>query len=84
MIGVLAGDRASVNVPLVVMRNLRLQGIMVGSRAVHERMMAAVERHALRPVVDAVYSFEETADAFAYLASGRHFGKLCIRHPDTP
>ena len=79
MIGVLAGNRAEVNVPLVVMQNLRLQGIMVGSRAVHEAMMQAVAEHEYRPVVDRVYPFEEAPEALRDLARGAHFGKLVIR-----
>ena len=82
MIGVLSGNEAPVNVPLVVMQNLRLQGVMVGSRAVHEAMMQAIGEQGYRPVVDRVYPLQETADAFHYLKSARHFGKICIRLPE--
>jgi hypothetical protein len=27
-----------------------------------------------------VFAFEELREAFAYLASRRHFGKVCIAH----
>ncbi|HIA2402664.1 TPA: zinc-binding dehydrogenase, partial [Burkholderia contaminans] len=31
-----------------------------------------------RPVVDRVFGFDEAPQAFAYLQSGQHFGKVVI------
>ena len=41
-------------------------------------MNRAVEAHALKPVVDRVFPFEEAPEAFRYLQSGAHFGKVVI------
>jgi hypothetical protein len=30
-------------------------------------------------VVDKVFSFEETPEAYAMMEAGAHFGKICIR-----
>jgi NADPH:quinone reductase-like Zn-dependent oxidoreductase len=54
---------------------------MVGSLEMHRRMVAAVEHHALRPVIDRVFSFEAAPEAFEYLASGAHVGKVVIEVP---
>jgi NADPH:quinone reductase-like Zn-dependent oxidoreductase len=78
IIGVLAGKTADVLTTLILMQNLRLQGILVGSREMFARMARAFEHHGVRPVVDRVFPFEEARDAFRYLASGQHFGKIVI------
>ena len=79
MIGVLGGAVAEVDLPLVVMRNVRLQGVTVGSRNALERMLVFIEQHRIHPVIDHVFPISETVDAFKRLESARHFGKICIR-----
>ena len=34
----------------------------------------------VKPVIDRVFAFEELKEAMAYLKSGAHFGKICVRH----
>jgi NADPH:quinone reductase-like Zn-dependent oxidoreductase len=80
MIGVLSGGTLSAPLGLVVTRQVRLQGITVGHRDGFEAMMRAIAQHRLKPVVDRVFAFEELKEAMAYLKSGAHFGKVCIRH----
>ena len=80
MIGVLSGGMLAAPLGLVVTRQVRLQGITVGSRDGFEAMMRAIEQHKLQPVTDKVFAFEELKEAMAYLKSGAHFGKVCIRH----
>ena len=78
MIGVLSGAKHALNLPLIVMQDIRLQGVTVGSRESAEAMTAAMTDHGLHPVVDRVFPLEQTRQAYDYLASGRHFGKVCI------
>ncbi|MBL8660377.1 MAG: NAD(P)-dependent alcohol dehydrogenase [Rhodospirillales bacterium] len=78
LIGVLSGADATFALPLVVMRNLRLQGVTVGSRDGFEAMCRAIATHRLHPVVDRVFRFKDAPKAFAAFAEGRHFGKICI------
>jgi NADPH:quinone reductase-like Zn-dependent oxidoreductase len=80
MIGVLSGSTLSAPLGLVVTRQVRLQGITVGSRDGFEAMMRALEQHRVVPVIDSVYAFEELMEALAALKKGAHFGKICIRH----
>ena len=80
MIGVLSGGTMSASLGLIVTRQVRLQGITVGSRDGFEAMLRAIGQHRLEPVVDRVFDFAELKDAMAYLASGAHFGKVCLRH----
>lgn len=81
VIGVLSGVADTIG-PLILLTNtLRVQGIYVGSRAMFERMSRAIEAGKLRPVIDRVFSFEEAAEAYRYMESQKHFGKICISIP---
>jgi NADPH:quinone reductase-like Zn-dependent oxidoreductase len=77
LIGVLAGP-APVTLTPVLMRNIRVQGVLVGSREMFTRMNAAIAHHGLRPVVDRVFPFQDAPAAFAHLESGAHLGKVVI------
>ncbi len=77
LIGVLSGG-GEVNPMPVLMKNVRLQGIFVGSGEMFEAMNRAIALHRVRPVVDRVFPFAEAREALRYLESGAHFGKVCI------
>jgi NADPH:quinone reductase-like Zn-dependent oxidoreductase len=79
LIGVLTGATGEVNPLPVVMKGVRVQGIFVGSRAMFEAMNRAVLLHRLRPVIDRIFSFDETKDALRFMESAAHFGKIVIR-----
>lgn len=78
LIGVLSGVGEANPLP-AVMKNIRIQGIYVGSREMFEAMNRAISLHQLHPVVDRVFPFEETHEAYRYMESGAHFGKVVIR-----
>ncbi len=77
LIGVLSGP-GEFNHAQILRKSIDVQGIYVGSREMFETMNRAIELHQLRPVVDKVFSLETVPDAYAYLASGNHFGKVVI------
>jgi NADPH:quinone reductase-like Zn-dependent oxidoreductase len=79
LIGVLTGSGDANPLP-ILMKNVRVQGIFVGSREMFEAMNRAIALHRLRPVVDRVFHFNEVREALHYLESGAHFGKIAIRH----
>lgn len=78
LIGVLAG-RGEFDPRLMMLKSARLHGIFVGSREMFEEMNRAIALSRLRPVIDRVFEFGELQEALSYLASGAHFGKVCIR-----
>ena len=79
LIGNLAGLDAQVNLGLVFMQGVRVQGVFVGSRETFEVLNRAIALHRLRPVVDRVFPFEGVGAAFEHLAGQTHFGKVVIR-----
>jgi NADPH:quinone reductase-like Zn-dependent oxidoreductase len=78
LIGVLSQGGGLEIFPLL-MKNIRLQGIYVGSRAMFEAMNRAIALHKLRPVIDRVFPFDQAVAAYQHLESGTHFGKVVIR-----
>jgi NADPH:quinone reductase-like Zn-dependent oxidoreductase len=80
-IGVLSGSAMSESVSLtpILHKQLRVQGIYVGSRAMFEQMNGAIERIRLHPVIDRVFDFDQAREAFLHLQSASHFGKIVIR-----
>lgn len=78
MIGVLSGREGPVSTALLMWKNIRLQGVTVGSRRHQLDMVRAIEAHGLRPVIDSRFPLERIADAFRYQESGRHFGKIVL------
>lgn len=79
MIGVSTGMTAEVFIPSILVKQIRMQGIYVGSRLMFEQMNRAIELHKLKPVIDRVFPFEEAPEAFRYMKKGSHAGKVCIR-----
>jgi NADPH:quinone reductase-like Zn-dependent oxidoreductase len=77
MIGVLAGP-GDASLISILMNGLRVQGIFVGSREMFEAMNAAIKLHKMRPVIDRVFPLQEARAAYQFMASGSHFGKICI------
>jgi NADPH:quinone reductase-like Zn-dependent oxidoreductase len=78
VIGVLASGGGLDHVR-VLMKGIRLQGIMVGSRQMFEEMNRAISANGLKPVIDRTFPFEEAREALKYMESGSHFGKIVIK-----
>ncbi len=78
LIGVLSGS-GECDPRLIFLKQVRMQGIYVGSRRMFEDMNRAIEAAGMRPVVDRVFGFAEVPAAYSYLESGAHFGKVVIR-----
>jgi NADPH:quinone reductase-like Zn-dependent oxidoreductase len=77
LIGILTGAGQIDPMPLLF-KNARLQGIMVGSRAMFDEMNRAMAVNKVHPVIDRIFPFNEAREAYRYLESGAHFGKVCI------
>lgn len=79
VIGVLSGATTETSLIPILMQNVKLQGILVGSREDFERMNAALSLHKIKPVIDRVFPFDKAREAFQHMANGAHFGKIVIR-----
>lgn len=78
VIGILSGVDAALNLVPALVRQIRLQGVLVGSRSHQIDMIRAIDAHGVRPVVDSEFPLEDIVAAFRHQESNRHFGKICL------
>ena len=76
LIGVLTGRAGEVPTGVLMAKQARLQGLIVGNRRQQIDFVRAIEATGLRPVIDRSFGLPEIADAFRYEESGAHFGKI--------
>ncbi|CAE6478107.1 unnamed protein product [Rhizoctonia solani] len=56
-----------------------VSGIVVGSKAMCERLDAFMTHHKIKPVIDRVFGWHEVIEALDYQLTGGHFGKIVIK-----
>lgn len=78
LIGVLTGFAGPVQTAMLMAKNLRVQGLTVGSRAQQQEMIAAINANGIKPVLDKHFPLADLADAFRHQESGAHFGKIVV------
>lgn len=78
MVGVLAGFAGSVNTATVMRKQLRIEGLTVGSRSQQLDLVDAIDVFGLKPVIDRSFPLSELAVAFQHQESGGHFGKIVV------
>ena len=76
VIGVLSGALPSLDLRPILMQDLRLQGVLVGSRATFLGVLELVRERGLQPQIDRALA--DARAAFAYAESGPQFGKVVI------
>jgi NADPH:quinone reductase-like Zn-dependent oxidoreductase len=77
LIGLLTDDPPPALTP-VLLNALTVHGIYVGSTAMLRELIAAVDLHRIRPVVDRRFAFEDAAGAYDYFRRQEHVGKVVI------
>ncbi len=78
LIGVLTGRGGDVPTGALMVKQARLQGLIVGSRREQVDFVRAIEAIGLKPVIDRSFPLEGIADAFRHQQSGAHFGKIVL------
>lgn len=78
LIGVLTGFAGPVQTALLMAKNLRVQGLTVGSRQQQIAMIAGIEANGIRPVISDHFPLDRLADAFRHQAANAHFGKIVV------
>jgi len=82
IVGFVSKETSDVNFVLAaILKGIFFRGIQIGSVAQFKDMVRLMSTNpeTTRPVVDKVFSFEETKEAYAYLASQAHVGKVVIK-----
>jgi len=78
VIGVLSGALPELDLRPILMQDLRIQGVFVGSKQTFSNLLELVTIHDLHPQIDRVFEFEDARAAFEYAASGQQFGKVVV------
>lgn len=78
LIGVLTGRGGEVPTGLMMAKQQRLQGLIVGSRTHQQQFVRALETTGIRPVIDSTFPLDQLAAAFEHQGAGKHFGKIAL------
>ncbi len=78
LMGVLTGLAGDIPTVTLMRKQVRLQGIVVGSRAHQQDMVRGLAACQLSPVIDSRFELADMADAFRHEAAGLHVGKICL------
>ena len=78
LIGTVTGFAGEVPTALMMRKQVRLQGLIVGSRRQQIEMVRAMNALTFRPVIDRVFPLDALADAFRHQKSRMHFGKIAV------
>ncbi|RDX47683.1 NAD(P)-binding protein [Lentinus brumalis] len=80
VIGFVAGPSDLSQLPVLVLaKAIHLRGILIGSRTQFEDMNRLISAVKLKPVVDKVFDFEHLREAYEYLESQQHVGKVVVK-----
>jgi len=78
MIGLLSEAPMDANPIALVWKAASIRAIGVGTTAMAERLNAAIDANAIKPVVDKVFPLADAVEAYRYQASSGLFGKVVI------
>lgn len=78
VIGILTGLGGEVSIVTALIKQLRLQGLIVGNRSQQQDMVKAIDVNRMQPIIDKVFQLENIVDAFKYQETNKHFGKICL------
>lgn len=78
VIGILSGVASQLDIVPALIKQLRMQGVLVGSRTQQQDMVRAINANGLRPVIDRSFPLTELVEAFKYQETNQHLGKICL------
>ncbi len=79
-IGILSGGRkGEITFPKLFFKFVNLRGFAVGNIEMQNEMVSFIEKHEIKPIIDRKYIFDELNEAFSYMQSGKHFGKIIVQ-----
>ena len=82
VIGLVGGLKGEINTEKIMAKQIRLQGIEVGSKEMFKRMNNALAVNKLHPVISNTFAFDDVREALTILEKGTHYGKICLKMND--
>jgi len=77
-VGFLGGTESKVDASKIIMKNLKIEGVQVGSKSSYKDLLDFIVKHNLSPVINKRFALEDYRDAFKYLQEGEHIGKVVL------
>ena len=77
--GATTGDVVDLDLRTFFYGQYQLLGSTMGSREELRDMLAHIEKHGTRPVVDTVFKLDDALAAFDYVEGSKQFGKVALR-----
>lgn len=79
LIGVLTGREGVIPTSVLMAKQARIQGLIVGSRRQQQDFVNALNQTGIRPVISDHYTgLASLAEAFTHQSKGAHFGKITV------
>ncbi|MGJ4944918.1 zinc-dependent alcohol dehydrogenase family protein [Bradyrhizobium sp. HKCCYLS1011] len=78
-IGVLTGFGPKPDLARLQWENADIIGVAVGSVEHFAAMNRFLAEHAIHPIVDSIYGFDDVPEAYTHLRAGSHFGKVVVK-----
>jgi NADPH:quinone reductase-like Zn-dependent oxidoreductase len=79
LIGVISRPEGDLNPWPLMPKLATLRGIFVGDKPLFVALLRAVGFHRIKPVIDTVFEIDQAPEAYKYLKSAQHFGKVVIK-----
>jgi len=79
LIGQQEGDSEGIGFSQLKKNRTTIRSIGVGHRGMLENLVRAIRGNRIAPIIDEVFAFEESREAFQKLKSGAPFGKIILR-----
>ncbi len=80
VIGILGGLSGDLQIQQVLRKQLRLSGLLVGSRRDQLDLVRALNTTGVKPVLDRSFALDAMGDAFRHQESNQHFGKIVLAY----
>ncbi|MCO6460129.1 MAG: zinc-binding dehydrogenase [Saprospiraceae bacterium] len=74
------GAMDGISPQILFWKQLTIKGSTMGTREEFANMLEFINLHRLRPCIDKVFPLSEVNQAFDYMKSGSHFGKIVLDH----
>ena len=79
VIGVMTRPEGDLSPYPLMTKGAMVRGIFVGTREHFDGLMKAAAVNRLHPIVDKTFDFDAAPEAYKYLKSAQHFGKVVIK-----
>ncbi|MCO5936283.1 NAD(P)-dependent alcohol dehydrogenase [Mucilaginibacter sp. RB4R14] len=80
IIGLINGLKGNLDTAKIMSKQIKLQGINVGSKEMFVRMNKAIETANLHPVIGGIFEFAKVKEALTKIEQSSHYGKICISY----